>query len=233
MKTCIIKQPAGLGDILFCQKIATKLQQQGYEITWPVLPSLLWIQEYIKGIDFIDITQTNYPFWHHTVPTDLGDNNIFVPLQTADQHYPEICMMDAKYKLCNLNMSDWANYLKFDRNVNREKQLFERYSLPQKYIVINKNYGTLPHSATCVHMESLSNSELPSIQLTPVEGFSLFDWLYIIENCEEFHTVDTSIMYIIESLQHIKCKLFCYSRFNPPDFRNVTHLFKKEWNYIN
>ena len=52
MKPCLIKQPAGIGDIFFCQKIARYMMYHGYDVIWPVLPSISWIKDYIKDIDF-------------------------------------------------------------------------------------------------------------------------------------------------------------------------------------
>ena len=48
MKPCLIKQPAGIGDIFFCQKIARYMMHHGYDVIWPVLPSISWIKDYIK-----------------------------------------------------------------------------------------------------------------------------------------------------------------------------------------
>ena len=36
MKPCLIKQPAGIGDVFFCQKIARIMMQHGYKIIWPL-----------------------------------------------------------------------------------------------------------------------------------------------------------------------------------------------------
>ena len=52
MKPCLIKQPGGIGDIFFCQKIARYMMHHGYDVIWPVLPSISWIKDYIKDIDF-------------------------------------------------------------------------------------------------------------------------------------------------------------------------------------
>ena len=32
MKPCLIKQPAGIGDIFFCQKIARYMMHHGYDV---------------------------------------------------------------------------------------------------------------------------------------------------------------------------------------------------------
>ena len=36
MRECVINQPAGLGDIIVCQKIAKHYYDQGYKIVWPI-----------------------------------------------------------------------------------------------------------------------------------------------------------------------------------------------------
>ena len=55
MNTCIINQPAGLGDIFFSMKIAKYMVDLGYEVIWPVIPNFLYLKEYIieKNINFI------------------------------------------------------------------------------------------------------------------------------------------------------------------------------------
>ena len=49
-KICIINQPAGLGDILFCQKIAhVALQEFGCDkVVWPVSEVYNYLHEYIS-----------------------------------------------------------------------------------------------------------------------------------------------------------------------------------------
>jgi len=42
MKPCLIKQPAGIGDIFFCQKIARYMAYHGYQIIWPISPDIIW-----------------------------------------------------------------------------------------------------------------------------------------------------------------------------------------------
>jgi len=123
-KRAIIKQPAGLGDILFCQKIAYKLQEKGYEILWPVIPEFLWLNDYIKNINFVNIDTFTIPsFWDNTNIIELQDKTIFVPLQTADQLFGG-CMMDAKYAFTNLQYNDWSEYLSYSRCSDKENTLY-------------------------------------------------------------------------------------------------------------
>ena len=53
MKVCLIKQPSGIGDILFCQKIAKVIQQttEYKQIIWPVAPVYSYLSEYMGDDD--------------------------------------------------------------------------------------------------------------------------------------------------------------------------------------
>jgi hypothetical protein len=43
-KICLIRQPAGIGDIFFTQKIAKDLISKGYEVWWPVIQQFEFIK---------------------------------------------------------------------------------------------------------------------------------------------------------------------------------------------
>ena len=43
MKPCIIKQPAGIGDVFYCQKIAHYMVHHGFDVIWPLRPDIAWI----------------------------------------------------------------------------------------------------------------------------------------------------------------------------------------------
>ena len=62
-KICLIRQPAGIGDIFFLQKIAKHYISEGYEILWPVISEFNYIKDYIKvnGITFVN-EQDSFPY---------------------------------------------------------------------------------------------------------------------------------------------------------------------------
>ena len=60
MKICLIKQPAGIGDIFFCQKIARYMMHHGYQVVWPLMPSISWVKDYIHDIYF-PTTEEDFP----------------------------------------------------------------------------------------------------------------------------------------------------------------------------
>jgi|10_taG_2_1085330.scaffolds.fasta_scaffold09193_4 hypothetical protein len=233
MKKCLIRQPVGIGDILFCQKIIKLLLKRGYEIWWPVNKEINWIKDYISNVNFCSL-EDDFPlkkYYNLKNNTYIKeDNNIFIPLQSADEYYKNVCMMDAKYKFVGLSYDNWSKYLNFKRNEKKEKQLFNLLNLPEDFILVNKFFASPPNTQKCKHINLEDKNNV--IELREIEGFSLFDWCLVFEKAAEIHTVDTSILYVLETL-NITNKLYCYSRFDPPNFDNVSHLFNKPWHYVN
>lgn len=62
-KVCIIKQPAGIGDIFFCQKIAQSVREETEykKVIWPVASTYSYLKDYMiaEDVEFIDF-KTNH-----------------------------------------------------------------------------------------------------------------------------------------------------------------------------
>jgi len=232
-KICLIRQPAGLGDILFSQKIIRKLMEQGYKIVWPVKAEFLWLKQYISDINFCSLDEP-FPLKekYSTNKIEKSDTDLIIPLQDADSYFPGICMMDAKYEFVGLSMQDWQSYLKFNRDRKKERELLEFLDIKEndKFVLLNRFYGSPPNQKACTYLENF-NHKLRVIEMNLYNDFTLFDWCEVIERACEIHTVDTSIMYMMEKLK-LNAQLFCYSRYQPAYFGFVSHLFKAPWNYV-
>ena len=92
-KICLIRQPAGIGDIFFIQKIAKTYINQGYEVWLPVIPQFEFIKDYIKvpNLHFVNETQ-DFPYknWFNSgesTPIKVSENLIYLPIQHFDRHY--------------------------------------------------------------------------------------------------------------------------------------------------
>lgn len=238
VKKIIIRQPAGIGDIFFTQKIAYVLHETyNVDIIWPVIPEFIWIKNYID-IPFIKFISWDEDFegkdilLNNDVPYIFTlQDYLIVPLQRADWNYPGISVMDAKYKLVDLDFEDWSDYFKFDRNTEKENQLYyDVLGLTDKseYVFINKQFGSPPDTQICKYISLDKFSHY--IEMRYIDGFTLFDWCKVIENAKEIHTVETSINYIIDKINP-KGKLEMYSKHTPPNYSQVKHLFKSNWNY--
>lgn len=218
----LIKQPAGIGDIFFCQKIAKKIQDRGYEIIWPVIPEFLWIEDYIEGICFCDLDNIS----------KLG-YDIILPLQDADKFFPGISVMEAKYKLVNLKYDNWCKYFNFKRNEYKESQLFYdvlKLSDSEPYTLKNYYFASPPHTQICEAVKSANCNGMREVNMSNLTSFTLLDWCKVIQSAEVIHTVETSLNYIIEKL-NTTSNLNMYSKWKPANFMHIEKIFNKPWTF--
>jgi len=225
MNTVFIKQPAGLGDILFCQKIAKT--RSG--VIWPVCNFYYnTLKKHIDDVNFVNIE------------SDFENKNIYINAPraavTKTENITVIAtdgcsnngeeLMKSKYNLLNEDWSDWSNYLSFKRDLENEQKLIDFHNIKEKYILTMDSYGTPPHHVSMCNIQP--ETDLRNIKIRIIDGFSLFDWCSIIENAEEIHVEGSAIIYIIEKLIIKAQKLEMYSRDNHKHFNG---LFKKPWNF--
>ena len=232
-KICLIRQPAGIGDIFFTQKIVKSYISQGYTVIWPVISQFEFIKDYIKD-DRIIFVNENADFLHKNIynegyskPMVINVNDVYLPIQHFDRHFPNDSVMHAKYKMMDMDSSDWVNYFEFERNLEREQKLIDHYGAQDKeFVFVNRMYGSPPDSKPCIHMGQFENS----IEMEYLGWDNLFDWIGLLLKAKHIYTVETSILYIISKLG-LK-NVTVYSRHNPPNFHQVEHIFDKDLTYI-
>jgi len=227
MKLALFRQPAGLGDILFTLKIAFKVNEKYNpgQIVWPVCKEYIDLCSYLEvpnNFYFIS-DQVNFPgreiYDTFTTSIVYQPDFIYVPLQFASEgvygHFDFKENLYSKYKFVGLNYNDWSSYIKIKRNYDKEDQLYALKVKQKPYILVNRNYGTVP-----VKREDIAvNSDKAVVELEYVEGYNLFDWIKIIEEADEVHTLQTSLAYILEVLK--KQKVYIYHRTkNANDIKN-------------
>jgi len=229
MKKVLIKQPAGLGDIFFSQKIAKFYMDKGYEIIWPVNENFIWLNDYMNKIFVNENTDFQYKQYYGGVQPLETDELIFIPLQYADRHYPGDKIMASKYKMMDMDYSDWDEYFTFERNTEKEDELFYNklgLSDTDEYCLMLRNYGSPPNF---LKYPINYSGGLKVIELDFYDGFTLFDWCKVIENASELHLIDSSINYIIDKLTLKSDRLVLYTR-RPNNFSEIDYIFKT--NYI-
>lgn len=218
MKPVIIKQTRGLGDILFCQKIAYHYIEQNRPVLWPVHQTYEYIAEYFTAPTFI-YEGTDFPFKAHYLSCGYGqifdiEECTIVCLDGASA--PDAGVMRAKYKLVNLDYSDWVNYVQINRNFKREQELLERLGLTKnsEFVFVNRQYGSPPDCCSTNNYFKIE-STLPTIELQYFEGVRAFDWMGVFELAKEIYTVDTSFSYILAAMKLENVRL--YPRWNDND----------------
>jgi hypothetical protein len=236
MKKCIIRQPAGLGDIFVCQKIALKTSEKyGIPVIWPVIKEYTFLKNYIKnGIEFVD---ENEEFEHKNLylnENKLIDNEnvLFIPLHNDCEHLAIKCkMFEKKYKRIGLDYNDWLDYFNFERDIERENHLF--YNIlnlkeGETYNLINRMFGSPPHT-------TIANFDYPknvkNIEIKFYEGINVFDWCKVFENANEIYTTDTCYIVLAEKL-NLKCeKINIFTR-REGDWSEIDYILKKDFNKL-
>ena len=131
-KTCLIYQPAGIGDILFCQSIAKHYVGLGYQVIYPVKSNLTYLKDYLiyDGVTFVD-ESSDFPYKEYY---DQGGRSImegdFIYLN-LDQSQSVVGLREgfmlSKYNLVGLDYNSWVDGLQITRNKGREDWLFYDY----------------------------------------------------------------------------------------------------------
>lgn len=241
MKTCFIYQPSGVGDILFCQKIAKHYRDMGYKVVWPLYQWFEWMKPYIEDEYISHPILSNErkilePFEHSEQFFYLmcSTNALFrAPVVAADFIYLSLGpatlsaseLMTAKYSVADVQYEHWQRYVKINRDYQKENDLF--YNVlglndDSQYTFINEHCST--HK---IDIQNLDNS----VRMQVIPGFTGLDWIKVIEKASRLITIDTSVAHLAEIFlpYHVPCYLI--NRYNPPSFVDLHKIFKLNWNF--
>ena len=259
-KKCIVKQPAGIGDILYCLHIAERIiEKYQCDIIWPVIPQYNFISNYIKRdhLVFVDESE-NFPYkdvytsnYRHVIN---NDNYMYIPLNTADekvaieskfakdfQFTDEVrtseLIMVSKYKIVGLDPNNWSKSLSFIRDKDKENRLYYDILKLQddtEYVLVNSLYASPPDSR---HIDNIKTSGKYNqvVEVSYISGYNPFDWCKVMEQASEIHTADTCYTFLLEALTLSTSDVNIYSRFrkpNGPTFIETEWLFKSDFKWI-
>lgn len=237
MKTCLIRQPAGIGDILVCKKIGHIYKSLGYDIIWPIQRAIVEVLPYITT-DFNYICEDEFfPFFeiYHRPRNNQSpirsEELLYLPIQYATDYCNDL-ILRSKFVLAGIESSDWSHYLTFNRNQKKEDELY--YNIlglkdKEEYVLLNLNYGTQPGS---VEKSIPLKTNKKIIKTSFIPGITIFDWCKVIESASELHMIDTCFTVIIEKLNLQANNVFLYNREGPlenPSYNESIYLYSKPW----
>lgn len=246
MKTCLIRQPAGAGDILFTQKIVKHLAERSDidRIVWPVIKEYDYLHDYI-GCDKIQYIceHESFPFKEiynsHINTLHETEDLLYIPLQHADQtctYSDPRCHGYIKYKFCNnLSWKDWKEYVIIKRNPEREQALIEKLDIDmtKPFNAINYNYGSPPNSLIRSDVES--DNDYRDVIMDYMDGVNIFDWMGIMEKAHGIYMVETCFHHLCEILNlknvHIFSRL-THGTDITDNFAYVKPHCSSEWKYV-
>lgn len=220
-----------LGDVLFTLKIAFKLLEFGYHVSWQIGAKYNWIADYIK--------HPNLRFG----PPD-GEYLTLDLANSIEENHP-YDIMTCKYKMIgkvlpqlpkelhNIDFGDWQKYIRINRNKEKENDLFHNYlglKDNSKYVLANNNFGY--YQSRDGVTSNIQNKELPIVWMQILGGYTMFDWIKVIENATEIHTVDTSVVYLIESINTKAKVLNMYPRHSDHVEKLLKGITHKSWQFV-
>lgn len=221
----IPNQFLSLGDILFIIPLIRELIAEGNTILWPIDNRYIDIAKHFPDIPFVNKNDyPNLPYESRVmIQTPFG---LMLPYRFASENMGRnlrMCM-ESKYHLYGHNHEIWRN-LYWNRDKVKEAELIELVGAKGKFNLVNRTFG---HEAT-MKITPIINNYLPVIEMRNIEGFTLIDWLGIIELATELHISNSSLNYLLE-LMNLKIPVYIYKRgiWSEQGFEYTRHLFKNE-----
>lgn len=120
-----------------------------------------------------------------------------------------LSFMSRKYAFVGVSDHDWFDYLYISRNLKKELDLYHevlKISKDEPYALVSQTFGTLGMTTFMPtilehYLKSESGkSGMRYVDLTFIDGFTLFDWSMVIENAKEIWTEGSAITWLSEKL---------------------------------
>lgn len=216
-----VVQAGSLGDIFFIQKLC-KVLSEGYEVYHRVSP-----QMWDTGVDQLTTNVHCGPYIH------IPDDGLSYDCSAQADGLPPSEVMTCKYTGAGISYDDWSDYLTYTRDHDREDRLRKCFEIEEgePFIIMNEHYSfNKVHKGVKKAIPSDYDGKV--VTMSPNITNRIFDWCWLFENAEQIHSVDTSIHYIIETLELKATELTIHPRHyyhSPLVYRNI---LKKPWKWV-
>lgn len=229
MNKLIINQPFGLGDIIFLQGLVEKLRQDN-NIIFPVADEYHWVQDYLGRENVHFPARSQYPIDYE----DASMREDYLPLRFSTQvlrglaphdYSHDHTVMEDKYSLMGYDYSIWRDF-PLNRNLDKEDELIKDLGLQANdYTFINEMYGSGAVGSGSINIPKQGKT----VTLFRKEGYTLFDWIGVLEKCKSFYTVDTSVVWLIDYL-NLDGKKAMFSR--SANTQGIKKILSPDWELV-
>ena len=208
----LVNQSEGLGDILFLMSLVYKwINENGCRVVWPVNPQFLDIQRHFKEIIFLDCTQFHYNNSGPTIPEHQAGMKV-INFRWAAQNLGcrlNDCMQ-SKYWWYGEDYNQFRNLWDCiaDDPLAKWRELNQILKVPEEYNLVCNEFQSDRSGRLNIRIAN----GLPTIELRPIKGFTLIDWWNIIQSATYIHTVSTSNLYLLETMNLKAREIHLYPR---------------------
>jgi hypothetical protein len=225
--TIIINQPFGMGDYIFCNSIGNMFVDQGYNVIWPVESVYAPIAKHFKSIAIVDKALINI---NYSLPMDFSTSGTrIIPLRFADSlcRVPYTDCMKSKYMYFGMDWKDWKSKCRITRDMPNEfKLFFDILGLKEgeQYNLISEQFTTGGLKSNPI----IVNNGLRNISMGFIPGFTLIDWLTVMQNATYIFAVASSNIYVFELFPMKAEKIHLYIRRpNEQNHKNYEYILEK------
>jgi hypothetical protein len=209
--TIILNQPFGVGDFLFCLSIANDFIDDGYKVIWPVESCYAPLSKHFPGITMLDKALLNIDY-ERKDEYELNGVRV-IPLRFSDSlcKVPYTQCMQSKYLFFNEDWHTWKDKVIIKRSVWNEKKLYSEVlglHPDEKYNLISQTFGLRASHGVTINVDN----GLRNVYMSVIDGFTLIDWLTVMENATTIHAVASSNIYLFELFDMKAEKIDLYIR---------------------
>jgi hypothetical protein len=233
----LVNQYFGLGDVIYVQYLLG-LFSSNEDIVFPIADEYFWITDYLQcnsKIRYIKKSECKVNL-ENPIPS-----HSYLPLRWATQirynlasndYSHDHTVMEDKYLLFGVNPKHWVNY-QFKRNLEKEQSLIKLLGLEdgKPITLVNNNFGSSVVGSGKSNIPVIGLGE-NTVEMSKIDGYTLFDWIGVIEKAESVHTVSTSLVYLVDKYSKPECNRNVYTRNNDPkSLDGIRNIMTSEWNY--
>jgi hypothetical protein len=230
-----IIQSRGLGDIVIALPIAHHYHQQGWDIHWPICKEFLpHVRHHVPWVTWYAVQTDPGSFFYDQPMRILQKLNCdeILPLYqalTGHKFHEEIYFQQTKfdqYKYIKAQvpfLNKWKLSECITRDLKAETTLYES-------LVKNPKYCAL-HLEGSDHRAQFDRSSIPpdwqTIEITPNETDSIFNWLTVLERAESIVCVDSVFANLVDQMNMPNDKYFI-----PRSHIGLTPVQGQDWCWI-
>lgn len=203
-KTVGIVQPGRIGDIIIVLPIAKWYYDRGYRVIWPVCSEYFPLFDYVNYVDPIDIGKDIAGSYHRALDILKGKNiNKLLDLgigfgrREDDWISSKLHFNEWKYKEARVPPEERFN-LQIVRDFVKEYKLWN--FVKEKYKLNGGPYEVIHDDGT----KGPYKFGKDGIRIRHTEGFTVFDWIGVIEGAEHLYCVDSCVANLADQLQLCK-----------------------------
>ena len=196
VKKVAIIQPGRLGDIIICLPIAKHYHDEGYEVLWPCADEFIHLLDripYVRPINIHAICPKSYQTSLRVANRLKVDKiiDLAIGFGRDEDDWKAESFDQFKYRIAEVPF-DKKYELEIPRNYEKEKRL--------KDLVLADH----PGSYVVTHSKSSFGKydfHIPNaVEIMPIKGFDIFDWIGIIEGAKMLFCVDSCVLNLANQL---------------------------------